>query len=286
MPAQPPVPVGRVEMVALGRGRRMNVWRAGEQGPVVLLVHGIPTNHLLWYDVVPALAQSAQVIAVDLLGFGWSSAPRDAGVDLSWQSAHLLDLLDTLGIDRAVVVGHDLGGGIAQILAVTSPDRVPGIAVIDGVCFDAWPVPAVRALKATWPAVRRTRPHVLAAGLERALRAVFVHDAPREAFVPRFVGPWTGDDGPERLVRQLRWLDSAFTEAVAPFLPRLRLPVEVLWARRDSQMKARYGEQLAAVIPTAELTWVEDSEHFLPAEAPHAVVEVVQRLLARVGGGG
>lgn len=279
------VPVGTTESIDIG-GRRLNVWRAGTQGPVVLLIHGIPTNHLLWHDVVPALEGEAQLLAVDMLGYGWSDSPGDWQVDLASQAGHLLSLLDVLGIDRVTVVGHDLGGGVAQILATTSTDRIDGMAVVNGVCFDGWPVPVVQAMKATWPALRFLPPPALAASLSQGLRPLFAQQDRARAFIPRFLEPWRAADGPQRMVRHLRSLDSIYTETVSPFLPRLSIPVEVVWGRRDHQMKPRYGERLAKTIPTAELTWVEDASHFVPADTPAPLIEGVRRLLARVAGHG
>ncbi|MCF6744766.1 alpha/beta fold hydrolase [Blastococcus sp. KM273128] len=89
------LPVGSTRTVDVG-DRRLNVWEAGGTGPVVLLVHGIPTNHLLWHDVVPAVAGSARVLAVDMLGYGDSDAPGDHPVDLAVQAALMLRVLDAL----------------------------------------------------------------------------------------------------------------------------------------------------------------------------------------------
>ena len=276
----PPVPVGTRELVDIG-GRRLNVWRAGDHGPVVLLVHGIPTNHLLWHDVVPQLAAQARVVAVDMLGYGWSDAPGDRGVDLASQAGHLLALLDALEVDRFVVVGHDLGGGVAQILATTAGQRVRAMGVVDGVCFDGWPVPAVRAMQLARPVLRRWPPQLLGAGLQRGLRTLFVHQDRARTWTPWFAAPWRAADGPERMDRHLRSLHPAYTMSVAPFLPRLSVPVEVVWGRQDSQMKLRYGQRLADTVPTARLTVVEDADHFVPADTPGPVVDAVRRLLAR-----
>ncbi|MGQ1797365.1 alpha/beta fold hydrolase [Kocuria oceani] len=279
----PPVPVGTRELIDIG-GRHLNVWRTGDQGPVVLLVHGIPTNHLLWHDVAAQMGAQAQVVAVDMLGYGWSEAPEDAGVDLASQAGHLLDLLDTLSIDRCLVVGHDLGGGVAQILTTVAPDRVQAVGIIDGVCFDGWPVPAVRAMQLGRPVLGRTPPQLLGAGLQRGLRALFVHQDRADTYTPWFAAPWRAPDGPQRLERHLRSLHPAYTLAVAPFLPRWSIPVEVLWARHDSQMKLAYGQRLAQTIPTALLTVVDDAHHFLPADTPAPVLEMVQHLLTRLNG--
>lgn len=278
----PPVPVGTRELVDIG-GRRLNVWRAGDRGPVVLLVHGLPTNHLLWHDVVPQLGVRAQVLAVDMLGYGWSDAPGDRPVDLAAQAGYLLDLLDALGVHRFTVVGHDLGGGVAQILATAGGDRVEAVGVVDGVCFDGWPVPVVRAMQLARPVLRHWPPRLLRAGLERGLRGLFIHQDRAETFVPWFAAPWAAADGPARLDQHLRSLHPAYTLSAAPFLPRLSVPVEIVWGRHDSQMQLRYGQRLAEAVPTARLSVVEDAHHFVPADTPGPVLDAVRRLLARAG---
>lgn len=278
--AAPPVPVGTRERVDIG-GRSLNVWRAGDRGPTVVLIHGIPTNHLLWHDVVPELHGQARILAFDMLGYGWSDAPGDLPVDIAAQAGHVLTALDALGVGRFTVVGHDLGGGVAQILATTACERVEAMAVVDGVCFDGWPVPAVRAMQLTRPVLRRLPPQVLGTGLEHGLRGLFVHRDRARTFTPWFAAPWRTDDGPERLDRHLRSLHPAYTLAVAPFLARLSVPVEVVWGRKDSQMKLRYGRRLAGTVPGARLTVVEDAHHFVPADTPGPVLEAVRRLLDR-----
>lgn len=275
------LPVGGTELVDVG-GRRLNVWTAGDDGPAVLLVHGIPTNHRLWWDVVPALAGRARVVAVDMLGYGDSDDPDGWGVDLASQASYLVRLLDALGLDRVTVVGHDLGGGVAQILAVTNPRRVAALGVVDGVCYDGWPVPVVRALKLAWPVLAQLPPPALAAVLRPGLRLLFAQQDRAAAFLDRFVEPWERPQGPRTFTRHLRALDSVFTQTVAPFLPGLEVPAEVLWGRKDHQMKPGYGERLARDIPGARFTWAEEASHFVPADQPELVAQVVGRLLDRV----
>ena len=277
-------PVGHIERVEV-QGRELDVWLAGDAGPTVLLIHGIPTNHRLWWDVVPALYPHARVVAPDLLGYGGSdgpSSPRGHGVDLASQASLLVDLLDALGRREAAVVGHDLGGGIAQIMAVTSGDRVSGMAVVNGVCYDAWPVPLVRPAKATWPLLSVMPPAALVRTLPLAMRPLFGHAQSARKFIPRFAEPWSRPDGPRLLAQHVRALDSVYTQTVAPFLGRLAMPVEIVWGRLDRQLKPRYGERLGRDIPGAQLTWVPDANHFVPADRPDVVAKAVLALIRRL----
>jgi pimeloyl-ACP methyl ester carboxylesterase len=108
-----------------GDGVELDVLDEGE-GPPVLLVHGFPDSSHLWRHQLPALtAAGLRVIAPDMRGFGASDRPADvAAYRLSRTVADLVAILDTLGVDRARVVGHDWGAAVAWLLAAIRPDRV------------------------------------------------------------------------------------------------------------------------------------------------------------------
>lgn len=74
------------------------------------------------------------------------------------------------------------------------------------------------------------------------------------------------------------------SRVIAPLLPKLRIPVEVVWGEQDPFQKPKWAERLAADIPTAELTRIKDVSHFAPADAPGEVADALERLLDRLAG--
>jgi pimeloyl-ACP methyl ester carboxylesterase len=96
------------------------------QGPAVLLLHGFPDSSYLWRHQVPALVGAGlRVIAPDLRGFGESDKPEDVeAYRLHHSVADVVAVLDALGVERAHVVGHDWGAGLAWAVAAFVPDRV------------------------------------------------------------------------------------------------------------------------------------------------------------------
>ncbi len=127
----------------------------GEGSPVVL-IHCIPTSNLLWRNVMPELASTHQEFAPDMLNYGQSDKPADANVSIEAQSRLIVTFMDQLGLQSADIVAHDIGGGVAQLIAVNYPDRVRKLVLIDTICFDSWPIPeynvcAVRIRKAAEP---------------------------------------------------------------------------------------------------------------------------------------
>src|SRR5829696_9096578 len=115
----------RGEFVDL-EGARLYCYAAGTRGagePVVFL-HGFPTSGHIWSDVVPFVPAGHRVLVVDLLGYGRSDRPLAQPVTIRAHAERVIALFDVLGINYACVVGHDVGGGVAQTLAVRWPQRV------------------------------------------------------------------------------------------------------------------------------------------------------------------
>src|SRR5689334_6322592 len=116
-------------------GSRLYYYAAGSRGagePIVL-IHGFPTSGHLWSDVVAALPAGHRVVVLDLLGYGRSDPARRAAVDIASHADRLVAVLDELRIERACLVGHGAGGGIAQSVAVRFPQRVSHLCLVNSV---------------------------------------------------------------------------------------------------------------------------------------------------------
>jgi pimeloyl-ACP methyl ester carboxylesterase len=141
---------------AQARGVRMR-WEESGEGPPVVFVHGIPTSPRLWRRVIP-MVNGARCLAWEMVGYG-ASIPEGEGHDISvaCQAGYLSDWMRELGLGGgAVIVGHDLGGGVAQILAVRQPELVRGLVLMNSICYDNWPILPVKAIRATGGGLRTT----------------------------------------------------------------------------------------------------------------------------------
>ena len=112
-------------------GLSFNLAEAGS-GPPVLLLHGFPDCWRLWRHQLPALAEAGhRVIAPDLRGFGDTDKPGDvADYKMRTLVGDVVALLDALGVDRAAVVGHDWGAGLAWMAATFAPERVSRLVAV------------------------------------------------------------------------------------------------------------------------------------------------------------
>jgi 4,5:9,10-diseco-3-hydroxy-5,9,17-trioxoandrosta-1(10),2-diene-4-oate hydrolase len=254
-------------------GLETYVRTAGSRGaPAVLLVHGggMGTSSTVWHYVMPELAKTHFVIAADAPGFGFSGTPQGP-LDVGVIAAHLIKLLDKLGVDRTSLVGHSMGGQIAMRITAEHPERVnrlalvaiggrslgltydsPGMALMDSLAVD--PDPAkIRELVETLNARRdhvieeevneRTetakRPGVLEA--QRKLRAARVNEKAGQAERARVL------------------IDKLKASGV---------PIMLLWGSQERLNPVDLGERIAKVLDWAEYHLIEGAGHNIPNDKP------------------
>ncbi|MQG32707.1 MAG: alpha/beta hydrolase, partial [SAR202 cluster bacterium] len=103
----------------------------GGSGEPIVLLHGLASTSHIWDMVAPILAQNHAVIAVDQRGHGESDKPND-GYDIESVTKDAIGIIDKLGIEKPLVVGHSWGGSVALNLAVEAPQSVKGLTWVDG----------------------------------------------------------------------------------------------------------------------------------------------------------
>jgi pimeloyl-ACP methyl ester carboxylesterase len=265
------------------RGARLYYYAAGTRGagePVVFL-HGFPTSSHLWGDVVPLIPSGHRLVVVDLLGFGRSDRPGRHDVGIRGHADRVLGLLDALGINQACLVGHDVGGGVAQSIAIRAPARVSRLCLVDSVAFDQWPTRDVKLARAMLPLTR----HLPATWLLSLLRSDLLRgyaDAERGAHsIEHYVRPFVGPEGRDAFMAHLLALDSADTATIASRLKDIVSPTALVWGEHDPFLPVSLGRRLCEAIPDATIEVLPDVRHFTPEEAPERVAEVVSELLKR-----
>jgi pimeloyl-ACP methyl ester carboxylesterase len=266
-------------------GDRVRVLESGSGAPgapPVVLIHGIPVTPALWRHVLSRIEGRARVLSFEMLGYG-ESTPAGEGRDISVrrQTTLLLGALAELGVERAVLVGHDLGGGVAHIAAVREPDRTAGLVVTNGVCYDSWPVLPIALARRMGFAVAR-----LPLPIFRRVYAGFfplTHDDPeqaREAYRAHWPA-YEAHGGARAFARQLDSLDTKDTLVVASRIPRLRgLPAAVVWGEADRFVPVSYGERLAADLGVP-LRRIPGGMHFTPEDHPDEVAEAILDVLGQ-----
>lgn len=249
----------------------------GEGSPVVFL-HGFPGNGSDWELVAEQVTDRHRVVVVDLIGFGSSPSPssfEDMWIDA--QARALARTLERLSIDRAAVVGHDMGGPVALTFLRAFPGRITHLGLLSTNTFGDTPVDFPLSLLRV-PAVGRLA--------ERALFSRYSLNAlGRFASKTANVRPTRNSPSEARAIRTifanvLRQLPLLYAPVEA-ILPEVSVPTLVIWGDRDMFFSVQQGERVAAAIPNADLVVLEGCGHFPPIERADAVAKALLELLTR-----
>jgi haloacetate dehalogenase len=117
--------------------------RKAGSGPPLVLLHGFPQTHAIWHRLAPALAETHTVVALDLRGYGWSSAPQGSSDHATYSKRAMGDdvvaVMDAFGHARFALAGHDRGARVGYRLALDHPGRIERLALLDILpTFEVW----------------------------------------------------------------------------------------------------------------------------------------------------
>lgn len=276
------LPVGAESSFADVNGIRMHYVRAGS-GPLVLLLHGWPQTWFAWRDIVPVLASDYTVIAPDLRGCGHSERTargydkRTIAEDLRWLIAHA-------GFARAHVVGHDMGGKAAYILAHLHPDAVSQLVLVDCLVPGTENTDALRG--GAWHYgfhMAKDFPERLTRGRERAYIAAQIRawshrkDAVSEASIDEFARHYATPGGMTAGFNYYRTLREDATLAESLRGQKLKMPVFAIGGRYG--VGDKLAKALAADCDDLTSVIAEDSGHFVVEEAPEFFASELTRFL-------
>lgn len=271
-----------VEEVVL-HGERMQYRRSGTSGPYVILLHGMAGSAATWNTVMPRLGRTCQVIAPDLLGHGKSAKPLAGDYSLGSYASGVRDLMVCLGIDRATVVGHSLGGGVALQFAYQFPERCERLALVSSGGLGT-EVHAVLRL-ATLPgfayllqALSTSQLVALGNGVGRLLQRVGLRAGTDAEQAWRSFASFSDPATRAAFIKTIRSVIAAGGQRVSA-LDRLYLaaemPMLIVWGERDPIIPAHHGEAAAAAAPGARLVTFPRVRHFPHRERPQQFLEVV-----------
>ncbi len=245
-------------------------WDVLGSGPPVVLVHGTPSWSFVWRSVAPRLATRFSVYLLDLVGYGDSEQRDGQDMSVAAQSRALSQLLGRWELERAALVGHDIGGAVVLRAHLLEGRPASRLALLDAALFLPWNTPATVHMKEHLDAYRTMPAHIYERVVAGHL-ATAVHRPLADEVLDAYVRPWRGPAGQAAYFRKIeQWRDDDMT-AVEPLLATIAVPTLVLWGAEDRWLSPTVGERLAASIPGACSTTVPDAGHFVMEDAPEAV---------------
>lgn len=247
-------------------------------GIPVLLLHGFPFHRDLYGPVLPALAQRALVVAVDLPGFGGSPA-LPQGFTLEAMGERVLAFARACGVSRFVLVGHSMGGYVALEMAAQDPGSLLGLVLLSSHPY------------ADSPEARLRRQEGVAM-IRQGLREEFL-----KSFLPRLLSPATRQRFP-RLSQELASMAAEVSDQVlvgsleamagrrdhSTTLGKVAVPVLVLVGEEDTLIPREMASQVAQLARRGQLCLIEEAGHLPTLERPIAVADALARFLLEVAG--
>src|SRR5713226_1510786 len=266
--------VGGVKLQYLTAGR----------GPAVVLLHGYAETSRMWRPLMPRLAEHFTVIAPDLPGIGGSDIPKD-GLDMKRAAIRIHDLLKGLGIEKAVVVGHDIGLMVAYACAAQFPAETEKLVLMDAFLpgVDGWEAiynnPTIWHFRFNGPT-----PEALVRGRERTYFEHFWNDfasnktrsipeADRVAYAAAYARPGR--------MRAAWAYFVSFQQAATDFaaLSRTKLTMPVLAMGGEKANGDALGKQVRLVATSVETLVLPNTGHWVMEERPRETMDALMRFL-------
>jgi pimeloyl-ACP methyl ester carboxylesterase len=280
-------PFRDVEMESASLGPLKIHVRETGSGPPLLLIHGLMTTSYSWRYVLEPLSRHFRLIMPDLPGAGRSSMPADRSFHPDNLADWVVELAAKLGITGAPVVGNSMGGYLCMRAALRHPGAFTRVINIHSPAFPHLKLRALGAALAVPGSRALLRYLVKRDPLRWAHKNAHYHDETlksleeaREYGLPlatedgltcfkKFMGETLSPARMSDFVRDLK-------QRQAPF----PVPLLLLYSRRDPLVDPANGERLAALIPDAQLKWLEETSHFAHVDTPEPVVAAIRAFLS------
>lgn len=262
------------------------IYRVAGTGPPVVLIHGMVNSSRHWEEVAVRLADSYTVIAPDLLGHGDSAAVR-GDYSLGAHAASIRDLLAAIGVDRATLVGHSLGGGVAMQFFYQFPQRTERLVLVSSgglgrevsLLLRGAALPGAAA--GLWLAAH---PRILSA-LDRAGRRLEQRGSQRGVLlqaIVRAMRPLERAGARKAFLHTLRAVIDAHGQRVSA-VDRLYLlgpvPTLIVWGERDNTIPLEHGRDAHLSIPGSRFETLPRAAHFPHLEDPDGLARVLREFM-------
>ena len=254
------------------------------QGPAVILLHGYTQTSRMWKPIIPLLAGKFTVIAPDLPGIGDSDIPKD-GLDMKSAATRIHALAKSLGVEKARVVGHDIGLMVAYAYSAMYPHDTEKLVVMDAF------LPGVQGWEPYYnnPDLWHFRfhgptPEALVSGREKTYFAYFWNDlaadktkslplADREAYVKAYSRPGR--------MRAAWAYFAAWPQTAADFaeMAKTKLTIPVLAIAGEKASANTLLPQMKLVADDVSVVGLQDTGHWLMEERPKETIEALLRFL-------
>jgi 3-oxoadipate enol-lactonase len=244
---------------------------AGQGTPVVLL-HGFPLSGACWQQQQRQLSDRYRVIAPDLRGHGRSPAPLGV-YEMDLMARDVLALLDALLIEKAVIMGHSMGGYVSLAAWKLAPERFLALVLIASQAG----ADTEEGRQGRYKMAEKVAAEGSKVMADAMIPKLFAPELPAEAPIRTQVRLMILNTQPAGIIGTLKGM--AVRSDSGPLLPDLNIPVLILTGDKDQIIPPAKAKTMASAIPTATLTVVENAGHMVMLEQPAATTTAIRSFL-------
>ena len=256
------------------QGLQIAYTRIGKGDPV-LLIHGITTSSFIWRNIAPPISRDYDVVAVDLLGCGQSTKDLLADYSIKNQASILAELIIKLDLGKTHIVGHDIGGGIAQIMAVKFPHLIQDIVLINTIGYNYWPVQPITTMRT--PIFRQFAMMSLDMGMLQKLikKGLYKKESYTEEFRSLVWEEMANKKRRKSFLHFAKCLNNQHLMEIASELKNIKFPVLIIRGEGDLYLNSIISTRLEEDIPSGEILRVRTGGHFIQEDEPDLLIQKI-----------
>ncbi len=254
---------------------------AGSGLPLVF-IHGFGASIFSWRKNLEPLSTYHRVCAPDLPGFGYSDKPLDADYSIDAYADFVIQFMDRLKIEKAVLVGHSLGGGIALLTSLKFPARVLALVLLDA---EAYPITPPLMLKiAQLPGIRSVVHRAIGEWVVRVSlqRSFYDPSLITEPLIKEYYRPFLTENGKAAPIKVLQAMDFEKLQELPGRYRNITKKTLIIWGREDQISGIHLACKLKKDLPNSRLRIIPECGHLVQEEKPEVVNRAITRFADRI----
>jgi pimeloyl-ACP methyl ester carboxylesterase len=245
------------------------------QGTPVVLLHGFPLSSAIWQEQRLRLGDHYRVITPDLRGYGHSPAPLGV-YEMDTLARDVLALLDSLGVKKAAIMGHSMGGYVTLALWKIAPERFLAFGLINSQAGADTP----EAREGRYKTAEKVTTGGSKVVADSMVPRLFSPDLPTDEPIVEQVRTLILATKPDGIIGSLNGM-AARPDSTA-ILPNINVPVLIITGDKDQIIPPQKADAMASAIPGATLATIENAGHMPMLEQPQATTMAIRNFLAEV----
>jgi len=263
-----------IEKIATLEDHNLVYYEASEGIPI-LFIHGITTYSFIWRKIAPGFWDNYKVIIVDLLGCGKSDLRTDISFSIANHAHLLFQLMNHLQIDKFHIIGHDVGGGIAQIMSATQPERIISTTLINTVAYKFWPVQPIISMRI--PIIRQLAAATLDSWSLKLIikRGLYHRKLLDDELLKHFKNGIQSKDGRKAFLHFAQCLNNNDLVKISDQLHSIDVPFLIIRGAADVYLSSAITQELVNNLKNCESKIIQTAGHFAQEDEPQMLIDTI-----------